>query len=102
MSRSDRYVGIHSDMFGGMTAIGKTIRDAWVFGLLSEDETCEGWNLGGINNLQDKVNREWDKYGCLVSLLPPELQQRHKKIHAEAVKIAREKGWSGEYETYSD
>ena len=100
--KSDRYVGIEEDLFAGMTAIGKIIRDAWVFGLLPETETCKGWNLAGINNLLDKVNAEWDKYGCLASRLPEELFERHQRIHNEAVKKARELGWDGEYETYSD
>jgi hypothetical protein len=101
-SKPDKYVGINNDMFGGMTNIGKTIRDAWVFELIPETQTCEGWNLAGIDALLQKVNNEWDKYGCLVSRLPPELFERHQRIHKEAVKIAREKGWDGEYETYSD
>ena len=100
--QSDRYVGIEEDLFAGMTTIGKVIRDAWVFGLIPETETCKGWNLAGINSLLDKVNAEWDKYGCLVSRLPPELFERHQRIHDEAVKKARELGWDGEYETYSD
>ena len=62
-TKLDRYVGIDNDLFGGMTTIGKTIRDAWVFGLIEETETCEGWNLAGIDALLDKVNAEWDKYG---------------------------------------
>ena len=100
--QSDRYVGIDEDLFAGMTTIGKVIRDARVFGLIPEEETCKGWNLAGINALLEKVNAEWDKYGCLVSRLPPELFERHQRIHDEAVRKARELGWDGEYETYSD
>jgi hypothetical protein len=99
MSKPDKYVGINNDINGGMTTIGKIIRDAWVFGLLDESETCEGWNLAGIDSLLDKVTAEWDKYGCLVSQLPPELFERHQKIHGEAVAKARAAGWSGETET---
>jgi hypothetical protein len=99
MSRPDRYVGIDNDLNGGMTTIGKIIRDAWVFGLLDESETCKGWNLAGIDSLLDKVTAEWDKYGCLVSRLPPELFERHQRIHGEAVAKARAAGWSGESET---
>ncbi|HID82324.1 MAG TPA: hypothetical protein EYH06_02675 [Chromatiales bacterium] len=95
----DRYVGINNDIHGGMTTIGKIIRDAWVFGLLDESETCEGWNLGGIDALLQKVNAEWDKYGCLVSNLPKELAENHQRIHGEAFKKAKEAGWSGEIET---
>jgi len=99
MGKPDRYVGIDKDINGGMTTIGKIIRDAWVFGLLPESETCEGWNLAGIDALLQKVNSEWDKYGCLVSQLPDDLRARHEKIHDDALARAREAGWSGEIET---
>jgi hypothetical protein len=99
MAKPDRYVGIDNDINGGMTTIGKIIRDAWVFGLLDETETCEGWNLAGIDALLQKVNNEWDKYGCLVSHLPPDLRQRHAKIHGDAIARAKAAGWSGETET---
>jgi len=99
MAKPHIYVGIDQDVYAGMTTIGKTIRDAWVFGLLPESETCAGWNMAGINNLLHKVNDEWDKYGCLVSHLPEELRERHRRIHAEAIERARAAGWSGEVET---
>ena len=97
--KPDKYVGIDKDLNGGMTTIGKIIRDAWVFGILDESQTCEGWNLAGIDSLLQKVNAEWDKYGCLVSRLPPELFERHQRIHNQAVERARAAGWSGEAET---
>ena len=99
MSKPDRYVGIDKDINGGMTTIGKIIRDAWVFELIPETETCEGWNLAGIDALLQKVNAEWDKYGCLVSNLPENLAQRHREIHGSAFARAKAAGWSGEYET---
>ncbi len=99
MARPDKYVGINNEVNGGMTTIGKIIRDAWVFGIIPETETCENWNLAGIDALLDKVNAEWDKYGCLVSRLPEELFERHQKIHGEAVVRAKAAGWSGEQET---
>ncbi len=99
MSKTNTYVGINNDMFGGMTTIGKIIRDAWVFELIPETETCEGWNGQGIDALLQKVNTEWDKYGCLVSNLPEQLLERHQRIHSEAVEKARANGWSGEFET---
>lgn len=102
MAKQDKYVGINNEIQGGMTTIGKIIRDAWVFELIPETETCEGWNLAGIDALLDKVNKEWDKYNCLVSYLPPELAERHKRIHDEAIKKAREAGWSGESETFDE
>jgi hypothetical protein len=99
MTKPDRYVGLNNEINGGMTAIGKIIRDAYVFGLIPETETCENWNLAGIDALLQKVNAEWDKYGCLVSNLPEDLFERHQKIHSEAAEKARAAGWSGEVET---
>ena len=99
MSRPQTYVGIENEVNGGMTTIGKIIRDAWVFGLIEETETCKGWNFAGVDALLDKVNKEWDKYGCLVSQLPPELFEKHHRIHDKAIQAARAAGWSGEAET---
>ena len=99
MAKPSIYIGIDKDLNGGMTTIGKIIRDAWVFGLIPETETCEGWNLAGIDSLLDKVNTEWDKYGCLVSHLPDELRQRHETIHGAAIVAAKAAGWCGEAET---
>jgi hypothetical protein len=99
MAKPDRYVGVDKDVNGGMTTIGKIVRDAWVFRLIPESETCENWNLAGVDSLLQKVNAEWDKYGCLVSHLPEELFLRHQKIHGDAVNKARAAGWCGEHET---
>jgi hypothetical protein len=99
MNKPKTYIGINNEINGGMTTIGKIIRDGWVFGLIDESETCEGWNLAGVDNLLQKVNDEWDKYGCMVSLLPPELAKRHFEIHDSAIKQAKNSGWSGEIET---
>ena len=85
-----------------MTTIGKIIRDAWVFELIPETETCEGWNQGQVDVLLDRVNAEWDKYGCMVSLLPADLRERHRRIHEQAIAEAKAAGWSGELETYDD
>ena len=102
MNKPSIYVGLDKDIQGGMTTIGKIIRDAWVFGVLPETQTCEGWNLAGIDSVLQKVNAEWDKYGCLVSRLPPELAERHQRIHGTAIEKARELGWCGEHELEDD
>lgn len=102
MSKHYKYAGINNETQGGMSPIGKIIRDAWVFGLLDESETCEGWTIAGIDALKHKVNDEWDKYGCMVSRLPEELFERHQRIYDEAIKSAREAGWSGEAELEDD
>ena len=99
MARPDKYVGIQNEVHGGMTTIGKIIRDAWVFNIIEESETWEGWNFAGVDALLDKVNTEWDKYGCLVSHLPPELFKKHQRIHGKAIEDAKAAGWSGEFET---
>ena len=102
MNRPNTYVGVDNDVNGGMTTIGKIIRDAWVFELISETETCKGWNQGQVDVLLDKVNTEWDKYGCMVSQLPGTLRERHQRIHGEAIARAKASGWSGEQETIDD
>ncbi len=92
-SGSRHYVGIHNDLYGGMTPIGNIIRDAWVFGFLPETETCEGWDVGRIQQLHDQVNAEWDKYDLRITNLPPEIRERHTRIHDAAIERAREQGW---------
>ncbi len=99
MSKPDKYIGLDNEINGGMTSIGKIIRDAWLFELIEANETCEGWNLAGIDALLQKVNTEWDKYGCMVSQLPEPLAKRHHQIYTQAIKKARVAGWSGEHET---
>lgn len=90
------YVGIDKDRFGGMTPTGNIIRDAWVFSVIPETETCAGWSVAGIEDLYNKVTMAWEPYGHLVSKLPPELRQRHQRIYADAVRRAREEGWDPE------
>lgn len=97
-----RYVGIDKDLHGGMTDAGKIIRDAWVFGIIPETETCEGWLAAGIQSLWEKTNAEWEKYGFLVSNLPEELRQRFDRIQGEAVKRAKAAGWDAEKDVDED
>lgn len=96
MSRTLPYQGIHDDKYGGMTTIGTIIRDAWVFGLLPEEEDCKGWSYDRIEIIYDQVSKAWEPYGHLVSRLPPELQERHKRIFDAAMVRARELGWNPE------
>ncbi len=97
--KNNCYVGLDNDLYGGMTSVGKIIRDAQVFGLLDEAETCEGWKLSRFDALLVQVDAEWDKYACMVSQLPDDLFQRHQKIHGEALTRAKAAGWSGQVET---
>ena len=89
------YVGIHQDDVG-LSPTANIIRDAWVFGILPETETCEGWNVGKIQGIYDKVAVAWGPYGSLVGNLPPELRERHARIYAAAIQRARELGWNPE------
>lgn len=98
MSPPKRYVGINNDLKGGMTDTGKIIRDAWVFGLIPETETCEGWLAQGIEGLWEKVDDEWRKYGFRVAQLPEDLRARFDRIQTAAITRAREAGWDGEQE----
>lgn len=91
-----RYVGIDKDINGGMTDTARIIRDAWVFGLIEESETCEGWLPQGIEDLWHKVQLEWEKYGYQVRSMPDELRERFLRIQDEAVKRARAEGWDPE------
>jgi hypothetical protein len=98
MRKPRTYIGIDKDPKGAMNPTGNIIRDAWVFGIIPESETCEGWNVQAISALYDQVSDAWQPYGHLVSNLPPELRERHERIYANIVQIAKEKGWDPDKE----
>lgn len=87
------YQGLDQEPYGGMSPTGNIIRDAWVFGLIPEGQTCAGWTVQGIDALYDKVYAAWEPYGHLASRLPPELAERHARIYAAALERARAQGW---------
>ena len=91
-----RYTGLRNDKNGGMTHWGKMVRDAWVFGIIPETDDCTGWNAGQMQVLYEKICKEWDKYAHIPSRLPPELRERHERIHAEAIVFAKANGWNPE------
>jgi hypothetical protein len=91
--RGKVYCGIHKDPEGAMNPTGNIIRDAWVFGLIPDTETCEGWTAQRVSGLYDQVSQEWDKYGHMVSQLPPDLANRHRAIYDAAIANARQLGW---------
>jgi len=97
-----KYIGINNDRFGGMTDTGRIVRDAWIFGLIPETENCEGWLSPGIQDLWEKAHAEWEKYGFLVSNLPPEVRERFDRIQSEAVERAKQQGWDPESELSED
>jgi len=102
LTRDRRYVGIQNDLHGGMTPLGGIIKDAWVFGLIPETQTCEGWQLSQFQSLHDRVGAEWDKFGLLARNLPPDLRERHERIHNEAIQRARDAGWEPGLDVDSD
>lgn len=102
MPEPKRYVGIDNELNGGMTDTGKIIRDAWVFGLIPETETCEGWLPAGIEDLWRKVNAEWEKHGFLVANLPDDLKARFFAIQEAALVRAKAAGWDGHAELMGD
>jgi len=87
------YVGIHKDCHGGLTDTGRIVLDGWVFGLIPEEETCEGWGYDQMERLYDLVTAAWEPYGHLVSKLPEEMRQRHQRIYGKVVDQARKAGW---------
>ena len=91
-----KYAGIFNDSYGGMTDTGKIIRDAWIFEIIPEDQTCEGWIGEGIQDLWRKTSAEWEKYGFLVSQLPPEIRERFDRIQQEAIDRAKKHGWDAQ------
>ncbi len=92
---NDIYVGFFNDKHG-MTQLGRIVLDGWLFGFIPETEDCAGWEIGRMQILMEKVEKEWDKYGNLPSRLPPELRQRHIEIYEKAMALAKDKGWNPE------
>lgn len=102
MKTQPRYVGIDNEINGGMTDTAKIIRDAWVFGIIREAETCEGWLPQEIESLWEKVQNAWEPYGFRVASLPEDLQLRFFRIQRAAAKRARQAGWDGAWELAGD
>ncbi len=91
-----RYAGVFEDINGGMTHLGQIFKDAWVFGLLPEDQDGAGWTGAQIQGLYEQVFAQWEKHGHLPSRLPEALRERYERIHQEAIARARTRGWNPE------
>lgn len=94
--RMHTYAGLEAESQHGMTLTGRIIRDAWVFGILPEGDGFAGRSAGELQNLFEAVHKAWEAHGHLPSRLPPELAERHARIHAEAVARARAMGWTAD------
>ncbi|UJP05375.1 MAG: hypothetical protein LZF61_11190 [Nitrosomonas sp.] len=90
------YAGIQEDENEGLTHLGRVVRDAWVFGIIPETETCTGWSGAQMQVLYEKVYAAWEPYAHLPSRLPDELRERHMLIYEQAISAAKNKGWSAE------
>lgn len=90
------YVGIDQDENEGLTHLGRIVRDAWVFKIIPETETCAGWSTSQMQALYEKVYAAWDPYAHLPSRLPDELRERHASFYAQAITDAKKKGWDAE------
>ncbi len=95
MEKGNTYIGFNNDKHG-MTQLGRIVLDGWLFGFIPETEDCTGWDMGRMQALMDKVEKEWDKYGALPSRLPDDLRQRHSDLYQRAMVLARNKGWDPE------
>jgi len=96
MTESTKYIGIDKDNDNGLTHLGRIVRDAWVFGILPESETCAGWDHSRMQNLYEQVNIAWEPYGHIPSRLPEALQKKHTEIYNQAIIKAKEGGWNPE------
>ena len=70
MHETKRYDGIDKDPKGAMNPTGNIIRDAWVFGIIPETETCAGWTVQAVDSPYDKISAAWEPCGHLASRLP--------------------------------
>ncbi len=94
MKQAQPYVGIDNEPDGAMSRMGNIIRDAWVFELIPETQTCEGWSMGQLEALYEQVLKAWEPHGHMVSSLPDELRERHGRIYSRAIESAKEQGWN--------
>lgn len=96
------YQGLEEDPDGAMDIVGKIIRDAQVFGLIDETETCAGWRMAAIQDLYDKVAEAWEPYIGLPSNLPDDLKEKHQRIYSVAIQRAKSMGWDPEKDLIGD
>ena len=51
--------GVLDDHDGGLTLLGRTVMDAWVFGLIPETQTCSERTPAQMQELADRVSQAW-------------------------------------------
>ena len=78
-------VEMHNDPSASEIDRGRVIRDAWVFGIVPESESCDGWTIQALVQLEHKVNEVWKKYDFKAANLPPHIRTHFDRIYgAEA------------------
>lgn len=102
MKKDETYVGLDQDQYGGMTDIGRIIKDARAFGLIDEHETCAGWTAHHIERLWEKVQGRWGEYGFSVNRLPDGLKARYMALQEAAIAEARERGWNPDHDLQNE
>ncbi len=95
MSNLNTYVGLDADLAqgDGLTTAAKIVLDARLFGIIADDETCQNWPGGKIQELYDQVTKAWEPFGNLPSQLPPELREKHSQLYDPAILVAKKSGW---------
>jgi hypothetical protein len=81
---TQKYVGIYKDGAGGLTPMGRTVMDAWVFEIIPVSETCEGWDFSRMEELAGKVSAAWIQYENTPRNLPDDLRMRHAMLYEQA------------------
>lgn len=102
MKQNQSYVGIDKDKYGGMSDIGKIIRDAWAFGLIPQSETCAGWDSNRLEQLWQQVNNQWARFDFRVANLPTQIRDNYLLIQRLAVEKAKQAGWDAQRELDDD
>ena len=98
MKKDETYIGLDQDRYGGMTDIGRIIKDARAFGFIDDQETCAGWTAQNIERLWEKVQHRWGEYGFSVSHFPEDLRTRYVALQEAAIARAREHGWNPDHD----
>jgi len=89
------YPGLNNDKHG-LTQLGRIVLDGRLFGLIADSEDCNGWSMGRMQDLMERVQSKWDIYANLPGRLPPDLLKRHGQLYDKAIQTARAKGWDPE------
>ena len=74
-------------LFRSGPLIAVIVLDGWLFAFIPETEDCAGWSIGRMQNLMERVQNEWDKYGNLPSRLVTDEQLPVPALDAFAAQL---------------